>query len=58
MFRTVFPSIIRSLRLYIQHEVYVIQIVLTACWWERKFDEVVCLQESRRIHIFKKNRCF
>jgi hypothetical protein len=26
MFRTVFPSIIRSLRLYIQHQVYVIQI--------------------------------
>jgi hypothetical protein len=24
MFRTVFPSIIRSLRLYIQHQVYVI----------------------------------
>jgi len=23
MFRTVFPSIIRSLRLYIQHQVYV-----------------------------------
>jgi hypothetical protein len=25
MFPTVFPSIIRSLRLYIQHQVYVIQ---------------------------------
>jgi len=31
MLRTVFPSIIRSLRLYIQHQVYVIQILLTAC---------------------------
>jgi hypothetical protein len=31
MFRTVFPSIIRSLRLYIQHQVYVKQILLTAC---------------------------
>jgi hypothetical protein len=31
MFRTVFPSIIRSLRLYIQHHVYVRQILLTAC---------------------------
>ena len=31
MFRTVFPSIIRSLRLYIQHQVYVRQIVLVAC---------------------------
>ena len=27
MFRTVSPSIIRSLRLYIQHQVYVIQIL-------------------------------
>jgi hypothetical protein len=26
-FRTVFPSIIRSLRLYIQHQVYVIQVL-------------------------------
>jgi len=31
MFRTVFPSIIRSLRLYIQHQAYVKQILLTAC---------------------------
>ena len=31
MFRTVSPSIIRSLRLYIQHQVYVKQILLTAC---------------------------
>jgi hypothetical protein len=30
MFRTVFLSIIRSLRLYIQHQVYVKQILLTA----------------------------
>jgi len=27
MFRTVSPSIIRSLRLYIQHEVYAIQVL-------------------------------
>ena len=27
MFRTVFPSIIRGLRLYIQHQVYVIQVL-------------------------------
>jgi len=27
MFRTVFPSIIRSLRLYIQHQVYVIEVL-------------------------------
>jgi len=31
MFRTVSPSIIRSLRLYIQHQVYVKQILLIAC---------------------------
>jgi len=28
MFRTVSPSIIRSLRLYIQHQLYVIQVLL------------------------------
>jgi len=27
MFRTVFPSIIRSLILYIQHQVYIIQVL-------------------------------
>ena len=27
MFRTVVPSIIRSLRMYIQHQVYVIQVL-------------------------------
>ena len=27
MFRTLSPSIIRSLRLYIQHQVYVIQVL-------------------------------
>ena len=27
MFRTVFPSIVRSSRLYIQHQVYVIQVI-------------------------------
>jgi len=27
MFQTVFPSILRSLRLYIQHQVYVIQVL-------------------------------
>jgi hypothetical protein len=27
MFRTVSPSIIRSLKLYIQHQVYVIQVL-------------------------------
>jgi hypothetical protein len=27
MFRTFFPSIIRSLRLYIHHQVYVVQVL-------------------------------
>jgi hypothetical protein len=27
MYQTVFPSIIRSLRLYIQHQLYVIQVL-------------------------------
>ena len=27
MFRTVFPSVIRSLRMFIQHQVYVIQVL-------------------------------
>ena len=31
MFPTVFPSIIRSLRLYTQHQSYVIQVQPTAC---------------------------
>jgi len=31
MFRTVFPFIIRSLRRYIQHQVYVKQILVTVC---------------------------
>ena len=31
MFRTVFPSIIMSLRPYTQHQVYVKQFLLTAC---------------------------
>ena len=32
MFRTVFPSIIRSSRLYILQQAYVKQILLSACW--------------------------
>jgi len=31
MFRTVFPSIIRSSRMYIQQQAYVKQILLSAC---------------------------
>jgi len=31
MFRTVFPSIIRSSKLYVQQQAYVKQILLSAC---------------------------
>jgi len=31
MIRTVSPSIIICLRLYIQHQVYVVQVLLSAC---------------------------
>ena len=39
MFRTVTPSIIRSLRLYIQHQVYVIQVL-----WQRNISVTSSLQ--------------
>ena len=39
MFRAVFPSIIRSLRLYIQHQVYVIQVL-----W------LLASKESKNVH--------
>jgi hypothetical protein len=35
MFRTVSPSIIRSLRLYIQHQVYVMQVLWLLARTER-----------------------
>jgi len=38
MFRTVFPSIIRSSRLYIQQQEYVKQILLSACRQRYLFD--------------------
>ena len=34
MFRTVFPSDIRSSRLYIQQQAFVKQLLLSACWHE------------------------
>ena len=47
MFRTVFPSIIRSLRLYIQHQVYVIQVLwLLASGNEREFHLVPASKQS------------
>jgi len=40
VFRTVFPSIIRSLRLYIQHQVYVLQVLwLLASGSEMELDQ-------------------
>jgi len=42
MFQTVFPSIIRSLRLYIQHHVYV------------KTDSADCLLASSQQNLFDK----
>ena len=33
MFQTVFPSIIRSLRLYVQHQVYVIPYIYIYVWY-------------------------
>ena len=41
MFRTVSPSIIRSLRLYIQHQVYVIQVL----WLLASGNEMELLQQ-------------
>jgi len=35
MFRAGFLSIIRSLVLYTQQQVYVMQVMLTACWQDQ-----------------------
>jgi len=40
MFRTVFPSIIRSLGLYTQQQAFVKQILLSACY---QADSSICL---------------
>ena len=45
MFRTVFPSFIRSSRLYIQQQAYVKMILLLPC-------AAVCLLASRQQHLF------
>ena len=42
MFRTVFPSIISSLRLYIQHQVYVVQVL----WLLSSGNEMVASSHS------------
>ena len=43
MFRTVFPSIIRSSRLYIQQQVFIKQILLSACY---QTDGSICLTNA------------
>ena len=43
MFRTVFPSIIRSSRLYIQQQAFVKQILLSAC---QQADSSICLTNA------------
>jgi len=51
MFRTVFPSNIRSSRLYIQHQVYVIQVVdcmLAGTSWN-----ISCVYIYIYIYIYK-----
>ena len=44
MFRTVSLSIIRSLALYTQQYVYVIQVMLTACWQTVLHIPLLCVQ--------------
>ena len=48
MFRTVFPSIIRSLRLYIQHQIYVIQVLwlLASKQPQNLYGMMLCVQSQ------------
>ena len=43
MFRTIFPSIIRSSRLYIQQQAFVKQILLSVC---QQVDSSICLTNA------------
>jgi len=43
IFRTVFPSIIRSSRLYLQQKAFVKQILLSACY---EADSSICLTSA------------
>jgi len=45
MFRTVFPPIISSSRLYIQQQAFVRQILLSACW---QADSSICLTSTQQ----------
>jgi len=53
MFRTVFPSIIRSLRLYIQHQVHVVQVLWLLAWisWIQGLDAI-----KLSVHIVQESR--
>jgi len=51
MFRTVSPSIIRSLRLCIQQQVYVIQVLqLLASWNEMEFHLVPASKQPQDLY--------
>jgi hypothetical protein len=50
MFRTVCPSIIRSLRLCVQHQVYVIQ-VLDSWWWTERPSETCRVLFQNKINL-------
>jgi len=50
MFRTVFPSIIRSLRPYIQHQVYVIQVLWLFASGDEKFHLVSASKQPQNLY--------
>jgi len=50
MFRTVFPSLIRSSRLYIEQQAFVKQILLSAY---QQVDSTICLTKRRPVNIKK-----
>jgi len=57
MFGTVFPSIIRSSRLYMQQQAFVEQILLSACYRYcclLATDTAVCLLANKQQYLFDK----
>jgi hypothetical protein len=50
MFRTVFPSIIRSLGLYIQHQVYVIHVLWLLASGNGMFHPVPASKQSQYLY--------
>ena len=59
MFRTVFPSIIRNSRLYIQQQAYVKQMHVAVCtvlnswWWTERSSETCRVYESQTLWMFR-----